>query len=72
MRSLSPLYSVPAVSLDPPILYYIMGCVIRISADPITLLYRLHCTVSDMALLCAHPVLTDAATEINPEELKKT
>lgn len=49
-----------------------MGCITRISAGSITLLPRLHRTVSDTALLCARSVLTDAASEIKPAELKKT
>lgn len=49
-----------------------MGGTPQISADPITLLSRLHCTVADLALLCANSLLTDAATEMKPAELKET
>lgn len=62
-----------SLSPPPPLFHYcIMGCIIRISADSITLLPRLHRTVSDTALLCARWVLSDAAGETKPAELKKT
>lgn len=76
--SFSPTFSVcllvqPSLSVPPPLFHYcIMGCIIRISADSITLLPRLHRTVSDTALLCARRVLSDAASETKPAELKKT